>query len=160
MNRGNRDTNPIDRLVARYLRSEQERVNGEVFLQRLKERRERKIRIVRRVRLAAGAAAVLLVGAGGLVVLLRAPKAGLPRQANGDLVALTRCRRAVQEELGAAIEGARGVGSAALSAGRAQLADLPRPPAAALRVPESIESALRRFTPLEDGDLLPEESEQ
>ncbi len=154
-------TDPIDRLVVRYLRSEQDRVDGEAFLQRLKEKRRRGRQIVRfPVRLAAVAVALLLVAAGALALLLRAPEAETPGDTDGDLLALERCSQVIQGELRAALEGVRGVGSAAVSAGRAPLDELARGRIPVPRLPESAEAALRRFVPPEHKHLPSEEDER
>ncbi|MFO7956930.1 MAG: hypothetical protein R6X33_07495 [Candidatus Brocadiia bacterium] len=156
-----RKSDPMDGLVRRYLRSEEERVDGEAFLRRLKERREREEKVVRfPVRALLAAAALLLVAAGGLIALLRSPGTPPPPGANGDLLALERCGEAVRTELRAAFEGARGVGAAALSAGREPLEELARARVPLPRWPRSAESALRRFVPLEERHLPQEENEQ
>jgi len=160
MNDETRQSDPMDRLVRRYLRSEEERVDGEAFLQRLKERQGRKGKAVRfPLKPVLAAAALLLVVAGALFAFLCSPEAARPQGTNGDLLALERCGQAVRAELWTALEGARGVGSAAVSAGRKPLEELARARVPMPRLPESAESALRRFVPL-DGKHLPlEETE-
>lgn len=153
MNDESQPTDPIDRLVKRYFRSEEERVDGEAFLRRLKERRAREAKTVRfPMRPAAAAAAFLLLLGGALLVVRQLPET--PRKPAGDLLALKRCERAVRVELWAAFEGARGVGSAAFSAGSAPLAELPE-----VRLPNAAESVLKGFVPSENKNTPPKEKE-
>ncbi len=158
MNGTKPDRDPIDRLVRRYLRSEQERVDGDAFLQRLKERR----RARRRVRLApvalAGAAAVMLALSAALILWRPAVPTAPPEPPAAEAPPLRHYGEAARAELRAALEGARGVGSATISAGRGPLEELSlaRPSMPALTA--SAESALRRLILLDETHQQPEEN--
>lgn len=145
----------LDRLVRRFLQSEQEKVDAEAFLTRLRERRERRVRIMRFPARLAAVAAVLAIVAGAVLLSVRRA----PQQPGADLLALDRCLTAFRDEIAAAWRGARAAGSAAVSAGNAPLQELAD---SRIAVPDFSESARAALEDLFDMSLnrLPSHPEE
>ena len=158
MNEKTRNTDPLDGLVRRYLRSEQERVDVEAFLRRLKARRGVR-RWITPLPTTLAAAAVLLLGATAALVLWRAAPTSAPaEEASAEAPLLEDYSEAARAELRAALEGARGVGWATVSAGRVPLEELSRTRPRMADLTASAEAALRRLMPLDETHQPHEEN--
>jgi hypothetical protein len=116
------ERDPVDELVGRFLASQEAGACPEAFLARLRRRqaRRRVVRLVGRYAAVAAAAAVVAIG----LVTRHLPGAVAPAPRELDLLAMGEWQAPLSEELAAALEGAREVGTAVVSATEAPLHDL------------------------------------
>jgi hypothetical protein len=150
MNEQDRPDDAIDRLVRRFLESEEARVDADALMEGLERRRSRRRLVRLSLRLCAAAAAVLIAVA--LLVHRNAPTA--PRPAPRQMAAYQpgwqetlqeELVSALRKEVEAALRGARSSGVAAVNAGAAPLMEVAQ---ANRRLPGLIDeagSAVDRF---------------
>jgi hypothetical protein len=131
------ETDPVDRLVGAFLEREQEQVDAEGFLRRLRERcaaGRRAIRFPMRL-VPIAAAAALLVGA--FVATLRPVWEAPPERSTGlRLLAFERCADSLRQQMAAAWRGARHAGAAGVSAGWTPLRELGEAAFVAPKIPD------------------------